>query len=154
MYVQTKVLHLHPSMEKKASKYCGCLYYSANALARVMTKMADEEFAITGLSSSYAFLLMTVNDKPGIQPKEISQHMQLSPSTVTRLVEKMEYKGYLLRNQVGRGTEVHPTKLGQELHPKIKEAWKNLYAMYTSLIGESKANKLTNMINQAYDQLD
>ena len=56
-------------MEK--SKYCGCLYYSANALSRIMTKMADEEFASAGLSSSYAFLLMTVNHKPGIQPKEI-----------------------------------------------------------------------------------
>ena len=78
-------------MEKTKSKYCGCLYYSVNALSRVMTKIADEEFGVTGLSSSYAFLLMTVNEKPGIQPKEISQHMQLTPSTVTRLVEKMEF---------------------------------------------------------------
>ena len=60
-----------------------CLYYSANALARNMTKLADEEFAVTGLSSSYAFFTYDGLFKTGIQPKEISHHMQLTPSTVT-----------------------------------------------------------------------
>ncbi|MBK8875932.1 MAG: MarR family transcriptional regulator [Bacteroidetes bacterium] len=79
-------------MKKNPSKYCGCLYYSVNALSRLMTKIADEEFAVTGLSSSYAFLLMTVNNKPGIQPKEIGEQMQLTASTITRLIAKMEQK--------------------------------------------------------------
>ena len=84
-------------MGTEKSPYCNCLYYSANALSRLMTRMADEEFALAGVSSSYAFLLMTVNGQPGIQPKEISQKMQLTPSTVTRLVEKMEARALLER---------------------------------------------------------
>ena len=81
-------------MGKEKTKYCTCLYYSANALSRIMTKISDDEFAITGLSSSYAFLLMIVNENPGVQPTEISHQMQLTPSTVTRLIEKMEYRNY------------------------------------------------------------
>ena len=73
-------------MGTEKSPYCNCLYYSANALSRLMTRMADEEFALAGVSSSYAFLLMTVNGQPGIQPKEISQKRQLTPSTVTRFL--------------------------------------------------------------------
>ena len=95
MFVCTNIIYKFAmSMASKATKYCTCLYHSANAFARVISKMADEAFAPTGLSTSYAFLLMTVNETPGIQPKIISCHMQLTPSTVTRLIEKMEYRGF------------------------------------------------------------
>jgi len=139
-------------MEK--SKFCDCLYYSANALSRIMTKMADEEFASTGLSSSYAFLLMTVHHKPGIQPKEISQQMQLTPSTVTRLIEKLEFRGLLKREQCGRATAVHMTKEGDALAPKVKQAWSSLYQRYTAVLGAELGNQLTNSIAQASLKLD
>lgn len=141
-------------MEKCDSKYCSCLQFSANALSRVMTKISDEEFAITGLSSSYAFLLMTVNEKPGVQPKEISQQMMLTPSTVTRLIEKMEYRGFLERKHVGRTTEVYPTQKSLDLHPKIQEAWRNLHTRYSELLGRESADKLTADIYEAARTLE
>lgn len=154
MYVQTLFIYLHPTMQECESKYCKCLYYSANALSRIMTKMADEAFATTGLSSSYAVLLITVNDKPGIQPKEISKQMQLRPSTVTRLVEKMEQRGFLERKQVGRTTEVYPTETSLELNPKIKAAWKNLYQNYSDKLGQDIGDKLTDDIYNAVLKLE
>lgn len=141
-------------MEKENSKYCGCLYYSSNALSRLMTKMADEEFGITGLSTSYAFLLMTVNSKPGIQPTEISEQMHLTPSTITRLIEKMEQKNLLERKSSGRITEVYPTEKSLKLDGKIKEAWQNLYNRYSDLIGEPEANGLTNSIYEAIKKIE
>lgn len=140
-------------MEKCDSKYCGCLYYSASALARIMTKMADEEFAITGLSSSYALLLLTVNSKPGIQPTEISEEMQLTPSTITRLIEKMEQKNMLERKSIGRTTHVYPTDKSKELEAKIKEAWGNLYRRYSDLIEVEEAKKLTSDIYSAVKKM-
>ena len=136
-------------MEHKDDKYCGCLYYAANALARVMTRMAEEEFAITGLAASYAFLLMTVNDKPGIQPGEISEHMQLTPSTVSRLVEKMEYRGFLERRSQGKFTRVYPTAKSRRLDKKIHVAWMSLYNRYTEILGEKPAQELTAAVYQA-----
>ena len=115
--------------------------------------MADEEFAITGLSSSYAFLLMTVNSKPGIQPKEISEQMQLTASTITRLIEKMEQKKMLERKSLGRTTAVYPTDKSLELDKKIKEAWKNLYNRYSLLIEEEEAKKLTACIYDTVKKL-
>ncbi|MBK9737623.1 MAG: winged helix-turn-helix transcriptional regulator [Saprospiraceae bacterium] len=136
-------------MEKHSSPYCGCLYFSTNALSRIMTKMADEEFTITGLSSSYAFLLMVVNNKPGVQPKEIGQQMQLTPSTITRLIEKLEQKKLVERKTNGRTTEVYPTDKGLQLEPKIKEAWMNLFHRYTELLGKEEGEKLTSNIYDA-----
>lgn len=141
-------------MGKIESKYCGCLYYSTNALARVMTKMADQAFASVGLTSSYAFLLMTVNDRPGIHPKEISQQMLLTQSTVTRLIEKMEHRGLLTREQVGRTTEVYPTDKSLKLNDKIKTAWQGLYKNYSQIIGEENGIKLTTTINEAMNKLE
>jgi len=134
------------------SKYCECLYYSANALGRVMTKMAEEEFAVTGLAPSYAFLLMSVNESPGIQPKELSKQLQLSPSTVTRLVEKMELREFVERKSVGRRTEVYPTRKSIELDTEIKEAWMNLYRRYSDILGE-EADDLTGAIYDAVKKL-
>ncbi|QQS52826.1 MAG: winged helix-turn-helix transcriptional regulator [Bacteroidota bacterium] len=136
------------------SKYCGCLYYSANALARIMTKMAEEEFAVTGLAPSYAFLLMTVNAREGIQPKEISGIMQLTPSTVTRLIEKMEHRGLLTRQTSGKNTEVYPTELSRELDEKIKTAWMGLFQRYSALLGEESGKQLTEQINNAITKLE
>jgi MarR family transcriptional regulator, organic hydroperoxide resistance regulator len=119
-----------------------------------MTKMADEEFAVTGLTSSYSFLLMTVNGNPGIQPKKISKIMLLTPSTVTRLIEKMEHRGYLERKQVGRTTEVYPTKLSIDLQPAIKRAWKKLYQRYSKILGKNEGDTLTATIFDAAKKLE
>ncbi len=140
--------------EKKDSTYCGCLYYSASALARVMTRMADESFAPTGLSSSLALLLMTVHKRPGIQPCGISEQMQLSPSTITRLVEKLEHKGLIERQSEGRTTRVYPTSVGSGLSASIEEAWKKLYAKYSGLLGEEKSRELTAAIYEASRRLE
>ncbi len=140
-------------MEKCESKYCGCLYYSSNALARLMTKMADEEFAPLGITSSYAILLNSINEKPGIHPKEISQQMQLSPSTVTRLIEKIETRGLVERKSSGRITEVFPTEAGIELQVKIVECWTSLYKKYTSKLGKENSIQLTENIKNAIQTL-
>lgn len=141
-------------MDEGSEKYCKCLYYSANALARQLTKMAEEEFAITGLSPSYAFLLMSINGKPGIQPKELSEHMQLTPSTVTRLVEKLEHKGYVTRTTEGRTTQVYPTVKSDQLNSTIKEAWKGLFDRYSKILGKDEASKLTEEIFEASKLLE
>ena len=140
-------------MTKCESKYCGCLYYSANALARVMTRMAEEEFASTGFSPSYAFVLMTVSSQPGIHPKDLSTHMQLTPSTVTRLVEKLEFRGLLKRKIAGRSTEIQLTSKGQKLIGVIEKSWGNLYERYSNQIGEEEAKELTLKMNDALDKL-
>ena len=155
MFVCTNKLYIFVSqMTKNKSKYCTCLYHSANALSRIMTKISDEEFSSIGLSSSYAFLLMTVNEKPGVQPKEISEQMQLTASTVTRLIEKMEYRGFLKRKSVGRSTEVYPTQTGLELQPELKKIWRRLYQRYADILGKSVADQLTNDIFEAAQILE
>ncbi|QDA61053.1 MarR family winged helix-turn-helix transcriptional regulator [Hymenobacter jejuensis] len=136
------------------SRYCNCLFFSANAVARLLTSMAEEEFAVTGLSPSHAFVLMTVCHKPGLQAGEISREMQLTPSTVTRLVEKLEQRKLLERESVGRSTRVTPTAAATELLPDVKAAWRRLYARYTTLLGPEAAAQLTAATYEATKKLE
>lgn len=136
-------------MKSEDSPFSQCLFYSANALARNLTRLAEEEFSSSGVAPSYAFLMMTVNAEPGSKPSLISQKMQLSPSTVTRLIEKLEIKGYLERKVNGKYTLVYPTPLGTSLGIKLQKSWNNLQRRYFNLLGEETAKTLTSAAYKA-----
>ncbi|MDX1700006.1 MAG: MarR family transcriptional regulator [Melioribacteraceae bacterium] len=141
-------------MENKKNNYCTCLYYSANALARKITKMAEEAFATTGLAPSYALLMMSISKNPGLHPMELSEIMMLTPSTVTRLIEKLELKGLVKRKNEGKFTYVQPTSEGKKLTFKIEKAWHRLYMEYTEILGEKNAKELTSQIFEAVEKLE
>ena len=136
-------------MASDKATYCRWLYYSANALARILTKMAEEEFEPVGLAPSYGFVLMNVNAHPGIQPSEVAEHMMLAVSTISRLVEKLEADGYVRRERQGKAIHIFPTAKSKRLDPKIKECWRSLYKRYAELLGPEESTKLTADIFQA-----
>ena len=136
-------------MATKDSQFCQCLYFAAGAFARRMNGLAEEAFGPVGLAPSYAFVLIATNRKPGISPTELSDEMMLTPSTITRLVDKLESKGFLERRSVGRGTEIHPTAESSRLDKELRDAWSSLYTTYTDLLGEEPARDLTTSIYAA-----
>lgn len=131
-----------------------CLYFTANALARVITRMAEEEFRTTGLSPSHAFLMMLAIDNPGIGQKELCEHLQLAPSTVTRFVDAMVNRGFLSRQSEGKMSKIFPTAKGEDLHQPITDAWKSLHERYSRVLGRKEGDGLTVMIDAAYDKLN
>ena len=130
-----------------------CLYFTANSLARVITRMAEEEFRKTGLSPSHAFLVMLVNEHPGIAQKNLADNLQLAPSTVTRFVDSLVYKGYLTRQADGKASKIYPTAEGKNLQATIDDAWKNLHMRYANVLGLREGDALTAMIDAAHDKL-
>ncbi|MFZ4401059.1 MAG: MarR family winged helix-turn-helix transcriptional regulator [Bacteroidales bacterium] len=133
-------------MSDKKNTYCNCLYYSANALARIITKKAEEAFSVVNLAPSYAFVVMTVNKNPGLQAGELAGIMMLTPSTVTRLLEKLEIQELVKRHTEGRLTLIYPTAKSVEINKKIEAAWFSLYQNYINILGEDMANQLTENI--------
>lgn len=133
-------------MSEDCSTFKGCLFYSANALARTITRLADKEFAITGLPSQYCFLLMLVLEKPSVQPKELAEKLSLTPSTITRFLDKMEEQGYIVRAVDGKYIYITPTQKARKLLTTIRQAWENLYRIYVEILGKEFADSLTDSI--------
>lgn len=134
--------------------FCNCLYFTANSLARIITRMADEEFSITGISPSHAFLMMLVIATPGITPSELANELHLAPSTVTRLIDKLAGKGFLERRTQGKTTAIFPTIKGKEAEEVIHQAWHRLFERYSAILGEDFSRTLTEMINEASQKLE
>ena len=141
-------------MQDKSSKYCGCLYFASNALARNITRLAEEAYAPTGLAPSHAMLLMAVIDQPGIHPTAIAEILLLKPSTVTRFIEKLEQKGLARRETNGKFTEVYPTEAANVVQMKIKAAWMDLNRHYSDLLGKEAAVQLAAAAYQSAKKLE
>ena len=118
-----------------------------------MTQLADECFSTTSLAPSYALMLLSIIKNPAIQPRELCKVMQLTPSTVTRLIEKLESKGLVLRRVKGKHTYVSATDKGNRLEDQIEGAWNDLFLRYRELLGVEKVKVLTDDIFKAYQKL-
>jgi DNA-binding MarR family transcriptional regulator len=131
-----------------------CLYFTANALARAITHMAEEEFNVTGISPSHAFLVMRVNENPGLTQKDLSDQLKLAPSTVTRFIDDLERKGYLERMVEGKISRIKLTDTGHQLQSKIDAAWHALYDRYCQVLGVEESYQLSQMIKSAVHKLE
>jgi DNA-binding MarR family transcriptional regulator len=140
-------------MKTSDSKYCQCLYFTANALARKIEKLAQESWSKVDLSPSHAYLVMLVIEEPGIQPTALAEHLQLQPSTITRLIEKLEEKKLLVRITEGKITNVYPTPKGKDLLPRLRECVNEFYNSYSAILGKEESAKLVQTIGKFADKL-
>src|SRR5450755_2076464 len=104
-------------MRASESSYSKCMYFASGALARRAEKLAQEAWKPVGLSPSHAYLLMMAIGDPGIQPSAIVAELLLTPSTITRLIEKLEEKKLVHRDYQSKCTYVFPTAKGKALLP-------------------------------------
>lgn len=141
-------------MKTSESRYCSCMYFSANALARKIEKLACDYWKKVNLSPSHAYLLMVVVEDPGVQPGALADELQLTPSTITRLIEKLEEKKLVVRTTEGKVANIYPTPKAKELYPKLKKCSKEFYETYSSVLGKDESAKLVCNINKLADKLE
>lgn len=130
-----------------------CLYFTANSLSRLISTMAEDAFRVTGLSPSYAHLMLLLIDEPGLSQNELSKRMNLKASTMTRFIDKLIVMRYVERVQEGRSSFIYPTQEGKNLKTEINKALKNLYKSYCDVLGEEFAVKLTSDIHKASESI-
>lgn len=131
-----------------------CLFFTANSLARVITRMGEEEFARVGMTPSSAFLLTLAIEKPGTLQKELAEKLHLAPSTVSRLVDSLQASGLVEKEGQGRNTLISPTPQGLAMKKKIYQAWMSLHDRYSGILGEQEGREITRMTREAYQKLD
>lgn len=141
-------------MIEPKSSYCNCLYHAANAMARSISRIADEEFAEADISPTQGFIVMTVVKRPGIRAGDIAKEMQLTPSTITRMLDKLEERGFVSRSSEGKAMLVYPTPEALGAEQRIKTAWGKMYARYAQSLGNENGAALAQALNKASSLLD
>lgn len=120
-----------------------CLFFNTNALARNLLKLAEDEFKHLNLSPAHASLLLIVYDLPGIGPKALAEHLNLTPSTITRFVDALAKKGLVKRKSKGKASMISATRKGLNLKPAVAVSYKKFFLKYNQLLGEKKAASLS-----------
>jgi DNA-binding MarR family transcriptional regulator len=128
--------------------YSDNLYYTTVALSREISTIAETAFLDLGLTPSDAYLIMVVNEKPKIQPTEISEKILLAPSTITRMVEKLEKRNILSRTQESKYTYVSATPKGQDLYEAIVKKWNEIDGIFLVRLN---AETVSNLISTTFD---
>ena len=129
--------------------YTDNLHYTMVALSREITAVAEIAFLDLGLTPSDAYLIMTVNEKPNIQPTEISEKILLAPSTITRMIEKLEKRNIVTRAQEGKYTYVAATNKGINLYVLILEKWVEINDSFLAKLGDDSVANLVSCTSDA-----
>jgi DNA-binding MarR family transcriptional regulator len=129
------------------------MYFSSAALARRIEKLAAGSWKRTGLSPSHAYLLMMVLDDPGIQPGALVEELLLSPSTITRLTDKLEEKKLVYRTAAGKMIKVFPTEKATAMQPELNACVTDFYEKVSAILGREESASLVGALNRITDKL-
>jgi MarR family transcriptional regulator, organic hydroperoxide resistance regulator len=149
MLISLETNLITPVTDKETTRFSACLLFSANALARAITTAGDKEFSRIGLTYSHAYLLLVVVESPGVTPMVLSEQLFLSPSTITRLLDKLEQKQFVTRQSEGKNTRVRPTEAGLAVHPFIVEAVERNTRHHIDMLG-GNADDLVALTKQIF----
>lgn len=140
-------------MKSCDSRYSKCLYFASSALSRKVEKLANECWQPAGLSPSHGYLLMIAIEEPGVHPSFLVEQLQLTPSTITRLVEKLEEKQLVIRTTEGKITNVYPTPKGEQMLPLLQQCTRHFYEKYSQALGKEESSELAASMCSMADQL-
>ncbi len=131
------------------SYFENCIYFSANQLARHLNSIADKAFKDMNITPTQGFTLIAIGELGKHTPSEITAELEMTPSTITRFLDKLEKLGYVKRTYHGRNTEVDLTQAGTNKLKEIFVCWKKIHDMNSQIFGEETSEELTKEIVKA-----
>lgn len=117
------------------------LYFTVSKLHRNVVRVADRAFKEVGLSPSYAVLLMVLDEWKVLSPTEISNSLDISPSTTTRFLDKLARLELVERRFEGIYSYVSLSHKGSRKIPEIKGIFEELEYELQRLVTKTKAKK-------------
>ncbi|MEX0771287.1 MAG: MarR family transcriptional regulator [Balneolaceae bacterium] len=130
------------------------LYITSNALARKISSMADERFKPFGITTSYAYLLLAIYNRPGIGQKQICEEYHFAPSTVTRFMDKLEKKNLIVRKKNGKAVIPELTQAGREISIKLSGELRSLNREIEKTLGSRFMDTFNRMIEHGLKEFE
>lgn len=131
------------------SYFEGCMYFSANQLARHLNSIAEEAFKELAITPTQGFSLIAIGELNKHTPSEIAAEIEMKPSTITRFLDKLETLGLVERTYHGRKAKVEITEAGIDELKKIKICWIKIHERIAETYGDETAEALTKGIVKA-----
>ena len=136
-------------MSDLQSHYNSCLYHSAAALGRSLTRMAESNFHHIEVTPTMGFILMSANAAPGISIADLAYVHQLDPSTISRTLDKLASERFIVRSAESKLVQVFLTPKGSRKAAEATSAWEKLRLDYSLLLGEGEAKSMAQLASRA-----
>lgn len=131
-----------------------CLYFTVARFARQMDRLAEEAFASVDIPPSYAYLILTISDHPGITQKELCKKLSIAPSTSTRFIDKLIKSNYVERKQDGKHILLYVTEAGKALCQDIYVSLETIYLRHSEILERSHSQQLIHLLHEASELMD
>lgn len=121
---------------------CVCGY--VRKLSRMVTAIYDGALADAGLKTSQFSVLIAVANRGKARPAELTEHLQMDESTVSRNVDRMCARGWLRLEREGdrRSHLIEVTDKGHALIRKCMPAWRQAQAEVSERLGTGTVAEL------------
>jgi DNA-binding MarR family transcriptional regulator len=131
-----------------------CLYFNISSLNRRITKIWEDEFGKLGLAPSHGYLLAALSETPELSHKQLSEIMELDPSTITRFLDKLEKQGLIVRSNKWKGASFQLTGEGKSLARRINKLMERLFNKMQDHFGKSDFSDMVNRLQQTRRSLE
>jgi DNA-binding MarR family transcriptional regulator len=127
-----------------------CIGFRVRMLNRVITSIYDDALSSVGLKTSQFNLLVTVSNRDPARPAELAKILEMDESTLSRNVERMCAKGWLvLKPEEDRRSHViKVSDSGMALIRKGIPAWEKAQEEVGRRLGADSLAALTSVLSK------
>jgi len=131
-----------------------------NALYKFRKLRFAAFFNVDGLKPSEVRMLMVIyksSKETGISVSKISQHLQVTSSTVTQLINDLEKKGLVIREidpNDRRMVRIELTDQGKEMMQKAEKAREQFFNGLVEFVGEEECKELIQQLEKVIQYID
>ncbi len=135
-----------------------CLYFNINALTRVVNRIWAKAFEKYELSPAHGYMLRVVLSNPGISQKQLANELRLEKSTITRSVDALQKKGFVIRKtghtSDAREHSLYATEQAKAIQTELETLGDDLYQTMKSKIGSENLKLLVYELREASRKLE
>lgn len=128
-----------------------CLCALIRKAGRVVTKEYDGFLNPIGIKITQYSLLVNIRKDPNLTVSELSEHMRMDQTTITRNLKVLEKSNYLFMvpdHTDKRVRQIHVTKSGKEIIAQTRSSWELAQQNLTQALGSDKTKIIIESLQQ------
>ncbi len=119
-----------------------CLLFNIREVDQKLTKMAEESFRVIDMHPTYGYIIALIGNYNVIKVKIIAERLNLSSSTITRMIDKLVTWGYVQKGSDNSKVAISLTEQGEVILIEVKKCWDEFHAKYQENLDQENINNL------------
>ncbi|TVQ03303.1 MAG: MarR family transcriptional regulator [Balneolaceae bacterium] len=124
-----------------------------NSFNRDVSKLFDNFFREYNLATPFVELLVHIHEDEKLSQKELSERMNLAPSTITRFIHKLQKRGLVEKKMNGRMAYITLTEKGKNLVPDLISTYQKAEETLHKKLGEKFVHTTGQLLMHGSEQL-